>query len=168
MERKTAIFFLNDGKEYVFSERNREDINYNEMQNRFRAHRIRQIKEVHADDKDFAQYLIIQEWGRLYYEQEVWKFILNDFEEKIKLVYASFKIENPSITIEEFRNLVDSKLIDELTKGISDLEQDEPIPDDEVIKELKIKKALFLKWKEEHPEVYWKVKEVLKKKVGPK
>ena len=48
MERKTAIFFLNDGKEYVFSERNREDINYNEMQNRFRAHRIRQIKEVHA------------------------------------------------------------------------------------------------------------------------
>lgn len=168
MERRTAIFFLSDGKEYEFAERNREDINYTQLQNKFRASRIRQIQDVHKDDKEFCQYLIIQEWGRMYYEQEVWRFILDDPEEKIKLVFASFKICNPDVSIDDFRKLVTPKIIDDLLKGIGDLEQDEPALDEEVIKELKIKKEILLKWKEEHPEIYYAVKQNLKKKTEQK
>lgn len=170
MDRKTAVYPLLDGNVYIFSERNREDINYTTLQNKYRASRIKQIKEIHGtkEESEFAQYLIIQEWGRVYYEQEVWKFILDDPDERKKLVYASFRINNPDIPFEQFEKLVDAKLIDNLLKAIAELEQDDPALDDEVVKELKVKREWFIKLKELHPEVYWAIKTSLKKKVEPK
>jgi len=167
MDRKTAIYPLLDGKDYTFSERNREDINYTQLQNKYRASRIKAIKETHSskDEQEFAQYLIIQEWGRVYYDQEVWKFILDDPEERKRLVYASFKIANADVTFDDFKKLVDEKTVDALIKAVAELEQEDPALDDEVVKELKIKREMFIKWKDTHPEVYWAVKKSIKKKV---
>lgn len=170
MDRRTATFPLKDGKDYTFSERSREDINYTALQNKFRASRIKQIKEVHCDpaEKEFRDYLIMQEWSRIYYDQEVWKFVLDDPDEKLKLVYASFKITNPDITQDDFAKLVDGKIVDQLLKGIGELEQEDPALDDEVVKELKVKRDWFIKLKDSHPEIYWTIKKTLKKKVEQK
>ncbi len=170
MDRKTAIYPLLDGNTYTFSERNREDVNFTALQNKYRASRINQIKQVHnaKEESEFAQYLIIQEWGRVYYEQEVWKFVLDDPDERKKLVYASFKVANPDITYENFEKLVDAKLVDKLIKAIAELEQDDPALDDEVVKELKVNRQWFVKLKDLHPEVYWAIKSSLKKKVEQK
>jgi hypothetical protein len=138
------------------------------LQNKYRASRIKAIKETHCtkEEAQFAEYLMIQEWGRVYYEQEVWKFVLDDPEERKRLVYSSFKIANPGISFDDFKKLVDERTIDVLIKGIAELEQEDPALDDDVVKELKIKRDWFVKLKDSHPEVYWAVKKSLKKKVG--
>lgn len=166
MDRKTATYPLLDGKLYTFSERNREDISFTTLQNKYRAARIKAIKETHntKEEAQFAEYLMIQEWSRIYYEQEVWKFVLDDPDERKRLVYASFKIANPDITFDDFRKLVDEKTIEVLLKGIAELEQEDPALDDEVIKELKVKRGWFVNLKDTHPEVYWAVKKSIKKK----
>lgn len=168
MERKSATMVLNDGKEYTFSERNREDVNLTTLQNKYRASRIKQIKEVHSakDELELRDALIFQEWGRMYVDSEVWKFVIDDPEAKMKLVYASFKIANPAINIEAFEKLVDDRLIDKLLIAINKLEQEDPALDDEVVRELKIDRKLFVTWKKDHPEVYWAIKNALKKKAG--
>lgn len=168
MERRTAIFFLADGKEYTFSERNREDINYTELQNKYRASRIRFIQQVHKNNEALMEALIFREWDRLYVNEEVWAYINDDLEEKARLVYASFKIANPAINFESFKKLVNDELISKLSKEISKLEQDDPALDSEVCKELKIENKKFIQWKAEHPEVYWAIKTALKKKVALK
>lgn len=168
MERKTATMVLNDGREYVFSERNREDVNLTSLQNKYRASRIKQIKEIHSakEDLELRDALIFQEWGRMYAESEVWKYVVDDADEKLKLVYASFKINNPAIDLDSFKKLVDNRLVDKLLIAINKLEQEDPALDDDVVRELKVDRKLFVAWKKDHPEVYWAIKNVLKKKAG--
>ena len=166
MDRKTATYPLLNGKDYTFSERNREDINYTLLQNRYRAARIKEIKTIISDpaDIELRDGLIFNEFSKAYVSDEVFRYIEDDPEMKLELVYASFKIKNPEITLADFKKLVDDAIIQKLLKAINELEQEEPALDDEVIKELKIKKELFLSWKKDHPEIYWLIKKELKKK----
>jgi len=166
MDRKTAPYPLKDGKTYVFAERNREDINYTLLQNKYRAARIKEIKTIISDpaDIELRDGLIFNEFSKAYVSDEVFRYIEDDPEMKLELVYASFKIKNPGIALDDFKKLVDDVIIQKLLKAINELEQEEPALDDEVIKELKIKKELFLSWKKDHPEIYWLIKKELKKK----
>lgn len=168
MDRKTAPYPLKDNKTYIFSERNREDINYTLLQNRFREARIKEIKRIIADPEmiELRDGLIFNEFSKVYESSEVFKYIEDDAEMKLNLVYASFKIKNPGITIEQFGQLVDDAIIQKLLKAINELEQEEPALDDEVVRELKIKRELLLSWKKDHPEIYWLIKKELKKKAA--
>lgn len=170
MDRKTATYPLLNGKPYTFSERNREDINFTLLQNRFRESRIKEIMRVMSDPAvvDLRDGLIFNEFSKAYHSDEVFRYVEDDPEMKLNLVYASFKIKNPDVTIEQFKTLVDDAIIQKLLKGINELEQEEPALDDEVAKELKIKRELFVSWKKDHPEIYWLIKKELKKKADRK
>jgi len=170
MDRKTAIYPLLDSKDYTFSERNREDINYTLLQNRYRAARIKEIKSIINEpaDIELRDGLIFNEFSKVYDSGEVFRYIEDDPEMKLNLVYASFKIANQGVTLEQFRALVNDAIIQKLLKGINELEQEEPALDDEVVKELKIKRDLFISWKKDHPEIYWLIKRELKKKAAVK
>lgn len=170
MDRKTATYPLLDGKDYIFSERNREDINYTLMQNRYRAARIKEIKSIITDpaDIELRDGLIFNEFSKAYDSNEVFRYIEDDPEMKLNLVYSSFKIKNQGVTIEDFRKLVNDSVIQKLLKAINELEQEDPALDDEVVKELKVDRKLFLSWKKDHPEIYWLIKRELKKKADRK
>lgn len=170
MERKTAIFFLNDGKEYAFSERNREDINFTELQNKYRAFKVKQIYKLMSElgNEELRDALILEEWRKQYSPQEVMVFVNDDADERLKLAFASFRIANPEINIETFKTLIDESILSKILKGIDLIEQDDPALDTEVCKELKLDKKLFIKWKKDHPEVYYAIKKALKKKVDQK
>jgi len=168
MDRKTAIYPLLDGKDYTFSERNREDVNYTSLQNKYREHRIKELKRLFPDpiDLELRDSLIYNEFGKMYIKEEVFAFVEDDADSRLNLVYSSFKVKNPQISLEQFKLLVDDAMVVKLLKCIIELEQDDPALDDEVCRELKIKKNLLLEWKKEHPEIYWLVKIELKKKMA--
>lgn len=170
MDRKTAIYPLLDGNTYTFSERNREDINYTLMQNKFRESRVKEIIRVISDPAlvELRDGLIFNEFGKVYNSEEVFRYIEDDPEIKLNLAYASFKIKNPDKTIDQFKSLVNDEMISKLLKGINELEQEDPALDEEVCRELKIKKELLLSWKKNYPAVYWSVKKELKKKADQK
>ena len=168
MDRKTAPYPLKDNKTYIFSERNREDVNYTALQNKYREHRINELRRLFPNpiDLELRDGLIYNEFGKMYVQSEVLAFVEDDAESRLHLVYSSFKVKNPQISLEQFKTLVDDTLIVKLLKCIIELEQDDPALDDEVCRELKIKKEVLLNWKKEHPEIYWTVKVELKKKMA--
>lgn len=173
MDRRTFVFVLNDGKEYTFAERNREDINYTAMQNKFRKMRINNLYDIYSErtspsDIEMRDALIFQESGRLYDEREVWIAVMDDYEERSKLAYASFKIINSEVDFDGFKKLIDSLLLNKLLKMIVEIEKEDPALDVDVCSELKITQKQLMNWKKEYPEVYWNIKSVLKKKAEQK
>jgi hypothetical protein len=153
MQRKTFSYELLDGKEYTFSERNREDVNFLHYQNLIRASRIKFISDNVQDDMDrFA--LLRLEMDKVYSDVEVGIYIMSNPEEVAKLVYASFKIANPGISFEDFKKLVDEKMIKELNELISELERPEEIFDEMITSELGVTQKKLAEWAKEQPALY--------------
>jgi hypothetical protein len=163
MIRKTFPFKLKDGKEYVFSERNREDVDYFGYQEALREYNMKFIQKVIVDPDERIP-MMMSEMNKSYSDIQIGVFINSNNEMKLKLIYNSFKIENADITFEQFKELVEETSSSELLKLINELERDEPAYDEDVCKELKIDKKKLLEWKKDHPEIYNAVKRELKKK----
>lgn len=159
MVRKTFTYTLLDGKEYVFSERNREDINFIYFQNQIRAERCKFIRENILDDTDRLALLRL-EMDRIYTDIEVGYYIMSNLEELQKLIYSSFKIKNPQISFDDFKKLVDDKIIRELNELIIDLEKPEELFDDVVTGELGITQKKLSEWAKEQPKLYKWLKQV--------
>jgi hypothetical protein len=163
MNRKTFPYVLADGKEYLFSERNREDVDYFSYQEALREYNMKLIQRI-VEDTDERIPMMMSEMNKTYSDLQIGVFINSNNEMKLKLIYNSFKIENPSVTFEQFKELVELSSATELLKLINELERDEPAYDEDVCKELKIDKKKLLEWKKDHPEIYNAVKRELKKK----
>lgn len=150
--RKTFVYRLLDGKEYEFSERNREDLNYLVYQNQLRAERCRFIYDNIKDETDRLALLRL-EMEKIYNDVEVGMFILGNYEEQLKLIYASFKVKN-NLSFDEFRKLVDEKMVRELGELIRDIERPEEIFDEVITNELGISQKKLSEWAKEQPRLY--------------
>lgn len=159
MDRKTFVHKLLDNKEYVFSERNREDINFIYFQNQIRAERCRFINNNITDDTDRLALLRL-EMDKIYSDVEIGLFIMGNPEELLKLVYSSFKVKNPQIPFDEFKKLVDDKLVRELNELIVDLEKPEELFDDVITAELGINQKKLAEWAKQQPRLYKWLKQV--------
>ena len=164
MIRKTFPFKLTDGKDYDFSERNREDIDYFGYQEALRKYNLKLLQET-VQNEDVLIPLLMSEMNKVYTDVQIGVYINSNPYEQLKLVYNSFKIINADVSLEQFEKLVKPGQVRELLKLINEIEREEPAFDEDVIKELKVSKKLLLEWKEDHPEIYTAVKRELKKKV---
>lgn len=108
MKRKTVDIKLSDGKLYVFSERNREDIDYSALAEELRRINLKIIQDS-VTDKDQQLALMLTEMKRVYSPVEISFLLLNKLEHQLKMAYDSFKIANEKTSIKRF---------EELTKGI--------------------------------------------------
>ena len=108
MKRKTVDIKLSDGKLYVFSERNREDIDYSALAEELRRINLKIIQDS-VTDKDQQLALMLTEMKRVYSPVEISFLLLNKLEHQLKMAYDSFKIANEKTSINRF---------EELTKGI--------------------------------------------------
>ena len=108
MKRKTVDIKLSDGKLYVFSERNREDIDYSALADELRRINLKIIQDS-VTDKDQQLALMLTEMKRVYSPAEISFLLLNKLEHQLKMAYDSFKIANEKTSINRF---------EELTKGI--------------------------------------------------
>lgn len=159
MDRKSFVYKLADGHEYIFTERNREDINYIHFQNQVRAERFRFINDNTKDDTDRLALLRL-EMDKIYSDVEVGLYLMSNPDELVKLVYASFKISNPQIPFESFKSLVNEKIIRELNELIADLEKPEELFDDVITAELGIPQKKLAEWAKQQPRLYRWLKQV--------
>ncbi len=150
--RKTFVYKLLDNKEYEFSERNREDLNFFVFQNQIRAERCRFIYENIKDETDRLALLRL-EMEKIYSDVEVGLYIMSNYDEQVKLVYASFKIKN-NLSFDEFKKLVDEKIIKELSELIRTIEKPEEIFDELITSELGITQKKLAEWAKEQPRLY--------------
>lgn len=150
--RRSFVYKLLDGKEYEFTERNREDINFMYYQNRLRADRCRFINENITDETDRLALLRL-EMEKIYNDVEVGLFIMSSYDEQLKLIYASFKVKN-NISFEEFKNLVDEKIVKDLTELIRDIEKTDEIFDEIITSELGIPQKKLAEWAKQQPRLY--------------
>ncbi len=104
MKRKTVDIKLGDGKLYVFSERNREDIDYSALAEELRRINLKIIQDS-VTDKEQQLALMLTEMKRIYTPAEISFLLLNKSEHQLKMSYDSFKIANEKTSIERFSEL---------------------------------------------------------------
>lgn len=103
LKRKTIKIKLNDGKFYVFSERNKIDNDYYAIQERLREFKIDFIQNK-IKDKDNQLALLIAQMNRIYTTEEIAAYVASNKNEQRLACYNSFKIENKKISFEDFNN----------------------------------------------------------------
>ena len=117
MERRRTIpVKLLDGKEYLFSERNKEDSDFAALQDRLRKHNLKLIQDSVTDPEE-RLVLLAAEMRREYALETVITHIMSSTEHLLQIVFDSFKIANPGIGFNEFRNIYpdnDVKMMGEL------------------------------------------------------
>lgn len=165
MERKTINIKLDDGKEYIFSERNDEDNNYFALQRKTRRAKLRQIQE-DVIDKDNQLAMLMREQERSAYSQnDLMEYLFSDVDEMYQMAYDSFKIENSNVTLDEFKKLCSEKKLRDIMKLINELEVKYEVSDAEICEIINIKLDKLNNWKEEQPNLYKFLKYGLKKKL---
>lgn len=166
MERRNFSFRLIDGKDYLFSERNIEDISIEGLQEKIRAKKTKFINQ-NVPDRDDRFGLLMNEMQTVYNQQQVNLFLSEDFQIQKELVYSSFKVKNPEISFSDFEKLVDAGTIRQLQKLINEIETIESVVSDSVLsKSLKVEKSIVEYWKKEFPEVYDHLRKTVKKKAN--
>lgn len=164
MERKEFSFQLNDGKNYIFSERNIQDISIEGLQEKLRAKRTKFINQ-NVPDREDRFGLLMNEMQAIYNQQQINIFLSEDYAVQKELIYSSFKIKNPEISFPDFEKLVDVGSIRHLLKLVNELETIETTVSDSVIaKELKVNKTIVDQWKKDFPDIYDYLKKNVKKK----
>jgi hypothetical protein len=124
MRRREIGVKLNDGKSYQFSERNRSDSNYGELQERIRKYKVAFIQE-NIRDKEDRLSMLLAEIGRVYSAPQVAVFVNGNYDEKLRIVYDSFKVRNEGISFEEFRGLMKGVDLEEVKELITGLEEED-------------------------------------------
>lgn len=124
MQRKTINILLNDGKEYLFSERNSEDNSYLTLQDGLRKKNLRLIQET-VEDSGGRDMLMVSEMRRIYSPDEVSMYLASNIEELIKRTFDSFKLENPGVTFEVYKTLVNETNVRSISALLNELEAGE-------------------------------------------
>ena len=166
MTRRIFTEILSDGKRYTFTERNKEDIDFGHLQEVVREATFLRIADYEKRlfiTKEMADDLRYVNFQKIYNDMEISSHIASHPEELFKLVYASFKINNEKITLDEFKQLVDLKLANKLLKDINELEKGDPLSDKDCAEELGMNKQKFVDMAKNHPEIYNYLKYNVKK-----
>ena len=122
-KRRNIPVKLNDGKEYLFSERNKEDSDFAALQDRVRKHNMRLIQDSVTDPEERLT-LLAAEMRREYSIQMVLTHIMSDTRELLRIAYDSFKIENKGIDFNDFKELFPIDHIELMGKMLDYLEGD--------------------------------------------
>lgn len=120
MKRKTINIKLNE-QDFLFSERNREDVDMFAIQEKIRKKKIEFIQNNVNEENQLP--LLIAEMDKFYKDRDIIQYLASDPEEKFKAGYNSFKLGNPQISFEQFKDLAKDK-IDEILKLVTKLEGD--------------------------------------------
>jgi len=164
--RKQFKIKLLDGKEYLFAERNKEDIDFSHLQEEVRIsvfERIKQYEDEKRVAKEMADDLRYVNFQKVYSEIEISAFIASHPDEITRLVYVSFKINNPAVTFEAFKKMVDAPLAKKILSDINELERGEPLPDKDCANSIGMNFEKFKALAKTQPEVYHFLKHNLKK-----
>jgi hypothetical protein len=125
MEKRRSIpVKLLDGKEYLFSERNKEDSDFAALQDRVRKHNMRLIQDSVTVPEERLT-LLAAEMRREYSIQMVLTHIMSSTGELLRVAFDSFKIENPGISFEEFHDIFPADDVEILSNLIIQLEGDQ-------------------------------------------
>ncbi|OGU58309.1 MAG: hypothetical protein A2V66_03720 [Ignavibacteria bacterium RBG_13_36_8] len=163
MDRKTISLKLADGKEYVFSERDKCDSDYFYYQDRVRKHKT-DFVAANIKDQDERLVLFTQIINHNYTNRDV-EFYINSQPDELKLIcYNSFKIANPEVSYEEFLKILPEGFEKELSRLVTELELIELADDADIISELGIDKKVLNKWKKKQPGLYGFLTRNIKKK----
>ena len=163
MEPRRTIPVTLKGKEYTFSERNKDDMDFFSMQEKVRKKRFKFIQE-NVADPDTQTALLMTEINKIYSNSEIGIFISSDRDELKKICFDSFKIENPDVKFEQFLKLLDEGQEQTISKLIFELETEEHLTPKEIAKELNIDEAKLADWKRTQPELYGFILKRIKKK----
>jgi hypothetical protein len=123
MERKSITIKVGES-EYIFSERNREDVCFSALQERIRARKFKFIQE-NVKDSENQLALLMDEMKKFYNKNEIALYIFSDTEELYKSAYDSFKLRQPIISFEEFKKKISEKEIMNIVELINKLEAPE-------------------------------------------
>lgn len=115
MERKKFSYQLSDGKDYYFSERNKEDADIGGLLDKLRAYWFKFI-QTNVEDKDERLTLLMHILNKSYTQYDIAEFLNSDISAMKKLVYDSFKVLN-QIPYEEF----DKLLLNDNVRAVSNL-----------------------------------------------
>jgi len=126
VERKEIKVKLADGKEYLFSERNKEDVDYSVLQDKVRATRFKFLQE-NIPNEERLLTLLMFESKRVYSESEIRLFLFSNNDELRRFAYDSFKVKNNSIPFEDFKKLLPVEDVPKVIKIINLLETDETL-----------------------------------------
>src|ERR1035441_5798546 len=125
-KRRTIPVKLLDGKEYLFSERNREDSDFAALQDKLRTHTLRLIQE-NITNPEERLILLAQEIRRQYTMEAVVMHLMSSTEHLQSMAYDSFKIENGEIDFAGFKKLLPKDSLKMLCDLIIDSEGDDKI-----------------------------------------
>lgn len=170
MKRKSIKIKLADGKQYIFAERNKEDIDISYMQEALRESVFDRLKKYQEDKRiteAMADDLRYVNFSKIFTDADINAYIASTPAEIFKLVYASFKIENKS-TLDEFIKLVDLPKAKKILNDINELERGDPLTDKECAEEMGMGLVKFKNLKKTQPETYWWLKYNVKKSLGKK
>ena len=122
MQRRKIQIKLGE-KEYTFSERNKEDVDFNALQDKVRAQKFKFIQE-NVRDVDNQVALLTLEMRQIYTPEELGQYVFGNKGEQLKMIYDSFKIENPNIKFEEFQQMISAEEINKIACLVNELESD--------------------------------------------
>lgn len=123
MHRKIINIKIGE-KEFTFSERNKEDVDFNALQDKLRAQKFKFIQE-NVKDAETQIALLSMEMKKVYSAQEIGVFFFSNREEKLKMIFDSFKIANPDVKFEDLKKIIPDADVDRITKIINELESEE-------------------------------------------
>lgn len=163
MKRETFQYKLKDGKEYTFSERNKEDVDYSYLYGKIRAYHFKFLQE-NVTSEEIMLPLLMQEMNKVYSGYEISEYLAMHPEHYQETVYNSFKIANPEVSIDDFKKICDEGTAKLLLEMISKIEIKQELNESEIAEVLHCKKELIERWKTEQPELYRYLSHSLKKK----
>lgn len=120
VNRRKMEIQLADGKQYVFSERNKEDHDFAALQDLVRTRRFAFLRK-NVEDADQRLALELAEMKRFYGPQDVLSEVLNSPETMLAMAFDSFKLANKE-SFEQFKQLVKPEDIKPIYYSIIELE----------------------------------------------
>lgn len=120
MERKTIKIKITGG-EFIFSERNKKDVDYSSLHKRLMEQRFKFIQQT-VIEPDLQTAMLMSEIEKVYTPQQISIYIYSNKEEQLKMCYDSFKIAQPEITFEEFQKLISEDELSNIANLINVLE----------------------------------------------
>ncbi len=123
MERKSISYKIGE-TEYIFSERNREDVSLSSLQEKVRAQKFKFIQE-NVKDSDQQLALLMDEMKKFYSSREIVLYVFSNQDEMYKAAYDSFKLKQTNIPFEEFKKKIPSGELIKIIELINQLEASE-------------------------------------------
>jgi hypothetical protein len=122
MKRREFVLKISD-KNYIFSERNREDSAYSNLQEKVKQQKFRFIQE-NIKESDDRLALMMAEMDKIYTSTEITLYVAGNREEQTRICYDSFKIKN-DLTFEQFKDLMPERELKNTVEMIYKLESED-------------------------------------------